>query len=88
MLRITRIEIEKGITTLRLEGRVTEQELETLYKAVAECLHENRRLVVDLSKVLFVNLAGAAAIRDLQERGIVLEGCSPFVSELLKECSR
>jgi anti-anti-sigma regulatory factor len=88
VLRITRIDIGRGVTALRLEGRVTELELEMLHETSAECLRENRRLVLDLSGVLFVSLEGAAAIRHLQERGIVLEGCSPFVRELLNEGSQ
>jgi len=89
MLRITRNDLEGGITTLHLEGRVTEHELETLRQSCGECLREGRDLVLNFSGVFFVDLAGAAAIRDLEAHGAVLllTGCSPFVSELLKEAS-
>ena len=89
MLRITRDDMEDGNTTLHLEGRVTEHEMEVLLQTCGECLREDRRLALDLAAVFFVDLAGVRAIRDLQARGAVLNfsGCSPFVTELLKEAS-
>ncbi len=87
MLRITRTEIDHEITTLRLEGRLTRAELEALDLACREGSEGGRRLVIDLVGVSFVDGAGAEALSDLRRRRIVVTGCSPFVSELLKEVS-
>jgi anti-anti-sigma regulatory factor len=89
MLRITRIDTADGSTTLRLEGRVTEEEMELLLQTGSKCLLEDRRLTLDLAALFFVDLAGVRAIRDLQARGAALNftGCSPFISELLREAS-
>lgn len=87
MLRITRNDMEDGSTMLRLEGRMIERELEMLHATCAE-FRENRHLVLDLSGVFFADLAGFRAIRDFQARGVNLNGCSPFISQRLKELHR
>jgi anti-anti-sigma regulatory factor len=87
MLRITRTEFDHELTTLRLEGRVTHAEIGALDLACQEGIEGGRRLVLDLVGVSFVDGAGAVALSDLRRRRVELTGCSPFVSELLREVS-
>ena len=88
MLKITRSDLDPMHTTLRLEGRVTEANLSELERTQTECQQEGRRLVLDLAGVSFVDRVGVAALHRLRRDGIIFTGCSPFVSELLKEASR
>jgi len=88
MLRITRIEDGPHRTALRVEGRVTGSHLGELERAIAGCGDDPRRLVVDLAGVRFVDAPGAALLSRLRAAGACLEGCSPFVHELLQEESR
>ena len=88
MLKITRSDLDSTRTALRLEGRVTEASLSELERARMECQQEGRHLVFDLAGVSFVDRGGVAALRGLRRDGIVFTGCSPFVSELLKEEAR
>lgn len=88
MLKITRSDLDSTRTTLRLEGRVTGASLSELERAYTECQQEGRHLVLDLAGVSFVDRVGVAALHGLSRNGIVFTGCSPFVSELLKEEAR
>jgi ABC-type transporter Mla MlaB component len=88
MLKITRSDLDSTRTALRLEGRVTEASLLELERARTECQQEGRHLVLDLAGVSFVDRGGVAALHGLRRDGIVFTGCSPFVSELLKEEAR
>jgi hypothetical protein len=74
MLRITR-----RPEALRLEGRLTRDEIELLRTAVKGCG------AVDLSGLAFVDEAGADALRALGRQGCELRGGSPFVRQLLGE---
>jgi ABC-type transporter Mla MlaB component len=84
MLRITRRD-QSGETTLQLDGRITQTELVELDRAWRECVSRERRIVIDLAGVRFVDAAGAAVLRALRQGPIELTGCSPFVRELLEE---
>lgn len=87
MLRITRQD-QPGETTLQLEGRITQSELVELDEAWRACVSLDRRVVIDLAGVRFVDAAGAAVLRALRQGPIELTGCSPFVRELLQEEKR
>jgi hypothetical protein len=87
MLRITRLAEEPGLTRLILEGRVTRRELEELDLECRGSTSRSERLVLELSRVLYVDEAGAEALTLLRRQGIELEGCSAFVRELLNEVS-
>jgi ABC-type transporter Mla MlaB component len=84
MLRITR-EDQSSATTLRLEGRITRTELAELDQAWRSCVSDERRVVIDLAGVRFVDASGAAVLRALRQGPIEVTGCSPFVRELLEE---
>jgi anti-anti-sigma regulatory factor len=75
MLRITR----RPDQALRLEGRLTREEVALLRGAAAGCG------AVDLSGLAFVDESGADALRELARQGCELRGGSPFVRQLLGE---
>jgi len=85
MLRITRDDRALHSTMLRLEGRLTRHEAETLEKACAECISTERDLVLDLSGVRYADDVGAALLRRLRAANAVLSNATPFLSELLME---
>jgi anti-anti-sigma regulatory factor len=87
MLRITRKET-RGETTLHLEGRLTSGELTAFDEAWRSSVSADRRVVIDLAGVRFVDAAGAAVLRALRQGPIEVTGCSPFVRELLEEYVR
>ena len=80
MLRITDLDDRH---TLQLEGRLTRYEVGLLRETLRR--GPNGVQVLDLAGLAFVDEAGAAALAELQERGLELAGGSPYVEALLKE---
>ncbi len=72
-------------TILRLEGRLTQADLAELEQAIASCRQDDRRVVVDLGGIAFLDGFGAAALVAAEAGEIELVGASPFVRELLEE---
>jgi ABC-type transporter Mla MlaB component len=79
MLRIT----PDAARGLQLEGRLTRFELGLLRETLHAASRGHTRL--DLSRLRFVDEAGAAALRELEGRGLELVGGSAFVRQLLRE---
>jgi len=88
MLRITCLNQGPMTVRLRLEGSLTESELDALLATAKNCRDEQHAVVLDLAGMRFVNEAGAAVLLDLRSKGSVLVHESAFVRELLKEVSR
>lgn len=84
MMRITRIAGDPKVARLRVEGRITRQTVEELSSACEACLAEMGTLLLDLSGLRFVDPLGIDVLRSLERRGIVMTGCSGFVSESLQ----
>jgi anti-anti-sigma regulatory factor len=84
MLRISlAVEGVRGLT-FRLEGRVVGPWVGELRQACEKVLEEKRSLTLDLSEVMFASRAGLALLLELKAQGVVLSGCSPFLSQELK----
>jgi ABC-type transporter Mla MlaB component len=79
MLRITR-HLQHA---LRLEGRLTRHEVGLLSEVFRSAA--NAVAVVDLTSLVFLDEAGAAALLDLERRGLEIRGGSAFVRQLLEE---
>jgi anti-anti-sigma regulatory factor len=78
MLRIS-IHEAQDIVTLRLEGRLIGAwvgEVERCWRRAITGLDE-RRVVIDLTAVSFVDPAGAALVSKMQEEGFRLIGAGP-----------
>jgi len=78
MLRITRDEAGRR---LRLEGRLTGEDLATL----REALGGERCVELDLAGLHFLDARGAEALGELRAAGARLAGGSSFVRQLLEE---
>lgn len=75
---------DQGISRLRVEGRVTQQTVEALKTSCAAEFADHPTVLLELSKVQFVDATGLEVLRSLVRRGAVLVGCSGFLSELLR----
>jgi RNA polymerase sigma-70 factor (ECF subfamily) len=84
MMRITQIPADGQVARYQIEGRITAQAMASFSDSLAGSARGQRRLILDLSGVKFVDEAGARVLRDLESNGTVLTGCSPFVRELLR----
>jgi RNA polymerase sigma-70 factor (ECF subfamily) len=80
MLRITRIEGDEEVATLRVEGRLTEGAMSEFAGALAGA----GAVRLDVSGILFADAAGIRAIRGAVRSGAKLTGCSGFLGELLR----
>jgi hypothetical protein len=85
MLRITNIHHDSGSLMLRLEGKLLEPLLGELHRACQSMAIAPNALTLDLAGLTYVDVVSSAALRDLRRRGIKLTGCSPLITELLKE---
>jgi RNA polymerase sigma-70 factor (ECF subfamily) len=88
MMRVTRLATGNGTEMLRVEGRLTHETAEELRMACEAVLTKNLSLQLDVSGVQFVDPAGVALLRHLEERGTRLAGCSGFVDQMLREPAR
>jgi RNA polymerase sigma-70 factor (ECF subfamily) len=80
MLRITPIEA-KSPKRLRIEGRITTETADELVKLAGIALAGS---TLDMTGVTFVDRPSIALIQRLRAQGAMLEGCSAFLSELLR----
>lgn len=85
MIKITHLADEgDGVTRLRVDGRILSKTTEALERACKAALSGPWPLLLDVSGVSFVDADGAALLTTLIERGALVIGSSPFVSEILR----
>jgi anti-anti-sigma regulatory factor len=87
VLRIVTDGAHPGIA-LRLEGDVVGPWVEILRRCADDALTAGAALVLDLSRVAFVDRDGLDLLRGLADRGVTLVNASRFVSEQLKTDAR
>jgi anti-anti-sigma regulatory factor len=90
MLRISREPTASACdpVLLRLDGQIRDRWVEELRRECEACLDaagRERRVVLDLGAVSFLDARGIALVRELAARTVVLRNCSLFVAEQLKE---
>ena len=83
MLRISKVNDQNGIPTLKAEGTLRGPWVAELARACDELQTSRGELSLDLSAVYFVDAAGVELLRGLVERGVTLTACSGLVAELL-----
>lgn len=88
MLRITTIQNDGLPAVLKLEGKLLEPWIGELHEACRISCEHSASATLDLSELSYVDTPGTIALRDLRRRGVKLTGCSPLVTELLKETVR
>lgn len=77
-----------GHVALKLEGRIIGEWVAELQRTSERILAASRKLNVDLADVSYVDREGLKLLLILQRNGVIVEGCSPFVREELREASR
>jgi anti-anti-sigma regulatory factor len=85
VLRISFVNALDKVVTLRLEGQVRGPWVEALSKASEQVLATGSELILDLTEVSFIDMAGIALCHRLRDRNVAFLHCSPFVAEQLKE---
>ncbi len=84
VLRITEIAQNDSGRTFKLEGKLLGPWVDELRNACTQPLDRAERVGLDLAAVTFVDGAGAALLRDLIRRGIIITRCSAFVAHFLQ----
>ena len=80
------LKITKDGTELKLEGRLVDH-----WVSLLEDIHEahsrtsEATLVIDVSAVSFADRNGIQLLQLLRNRGVVFQGCSPFLEELCRD---
>lgn len=86
MLRVTRYESRaEEAETLRVEGRLTREDLPRFQEACASLLEARTGLRLDLSGLQFADRAAVATLQALRRRGVSLVGASGFLEALLAD---
>ena len=83
MLRITKLDGNAAVPTLKLEGKLLGPWVDEVRRACYD-LAIPGRVQLDLAAVTFVDAAGARLLRELLRRGVSLVVCSGFVAALLE----
>ena len=73
--------IEKGDSTIKLDGRLTADVLDELKD---KCASVSGTLYLDLRQTTWIDKESVAALKALIAEGAVLSAASPFVGQLLK----
>lgn len=84
MLRITTVEILENKTTIALEGRVVGSWAEELRRMCETVIRDVETLILDFSKVTFIDDAGLEVLKTLAQSRVHMVGCSLFLKELLR----
>jgi len=85
MLRIQRHEDDGRRVVLALQGRLVGDWAELLERECAEPIRWGRRIVLDLSEVIFVGRTGLEALARLSKAGVELIGYSPLIAAMLAQ---
>ncbi len=88
MLRISEIRSGDDRVVLKLEGRIVGPWVGELAGASGRVLETGKTLKLDLADVSYVDREGVSLLITLQNRNAILEGCSPFVLEELREAAK
>ena len=88
MLRITIQNKNRDDRILLLEGKVSKQWLEELRTEIERSLDDRKKLVLDFSKVTYIDEEGARLINLPHYNKIEKRNCSLFISTLLGFDSR
>ena len=78
-----KISIQRETDTIRLvlEGSLAGPWVQELERVSQEAIAASKSVALDLEKLRFVDLEGAALLRDLKTRQVAQLNCSPFVRQ-------
>jgi RNA polymerase sigma-70 factor (ECF subfamily) len=83
MLKITPLQGDDTVTRLQVEGRITHRTIEEMRVACEAALADHHTLLLEVSGVQFADAVGIDLLHNLRRRGVMLIGCSAFLTELL-----
>ena len=84
MLKISEIKSSERARTLRFEGQLVGPWVNEARETCEQVLKDHQGLRVDLRDVDYLDISGAALLRDLRSRGVALVECSVFIEQHLK----
>jgi len=87
MLRLSRTSQGPGETVLKVEGQILADCVEVLEKECLELLGRDRRVLLDLGEVNYLDSRSAHVLRTLAADRVAIVNCSPLLQELLAEAS-
>jgi anti-anti-sigma regulatory factor len=85
MLRLTRTTRLPHEVIVLLEGQIVAEWVELLEAECLTLLQTDQRVLLDLSRVSYLDRRGARLLRDLAARSVQLINCPPLVADLVTE---
>jgi len=85
MLRLTRTTRLPHEVVLLLEGQIVAEWVELLEAECLTLLRSDQNVLLDLSRVSYLDRRAARFLRDLAARSVQLINCPPLVAELVTE---
>ena len=85
MLRLTRTTRFPHEVILLLEGQIVAEWVELLEAECLTLLQTDQQVLLDLSRVSYLDRRGARLLRDLAARSVQLINCPPLVADLVTE---
>ncbi len=84
MLRITKVEESPTLVTLKLEGKIASDWVSLLERECLGVLQGERKVVLDLSDVTFVDGGGVEILGRMAAEGIHVINCAAPIEDLLR----
>jgi anti-anti-sigma regulatory factor len=85
MLRLTRTTRLPHDVILLLEGQIVAEWVELLEAECLTLLQTDQNVLLDLSRVSYLDRRAARLLRDLAARSVKLINCPPLVADLVTE---
>jgi len=85
MLRLTRTTRLPHEVVVLLEGQIVAEWVELLEAECLTLLQTDQQVLLDLSRVSYLDRRGARLLRDLAARSVQLINCPPLVADLVTE---
>ena len=85
MLRLTRTTRLPHEVIVLLEGQIVAEWVELLEAECLPLLQTDQRVLLDLSRVSYLDRRAARLLRDLAASSVQLINCPPLVADLLRE---
>jgi ABC-type transporter Mla MlaB component len=88
MLKISIVNESRATICFQLEGSLIGPWVEELNRLSEAALADSKKVSLDLERLRFVDLDGAALLKSLAEREVAQLNCSPFIREHLERESQ
>lgn len=85
MLRITERQETGGRRRFEAQGRLVGPWVAELRRIATEARSDGHGAAIDVSAICFADCAGVRLLRDLAGIGVLIEGVTPYIAELLDQ---